>query len=85
MGIGFCTGVKKMNTVVILAFKELVVYFREKGVPAVAQQVKNPTSTHEDGGSIPGLAQLGIQCCHELWCESQMQLESHIAVMVVLR
>ena len=27
------------------------------GVPAVAQQVKNPTSVHEDEGSIPGLAQ----------------------------
>ena len=25
-------------------------------VPVVAQQVKNPTSTHEDVGSIPGLA-----------------------------
>ena len=27
------------------------------GVPVVAQQVKNPTSIHEDVGSIPGLAQ----------------------------
>ena len=27
------------------------------GAPVVAQQVKNPTSTHEDAGSIPGLAQ----------------------------
>jgi len=27
------------------------------GVPIVAQQVKNPTSIHEDTGSIPGLAQ----------------------------
>ena len=26
-------------------------------VPTVAQQVKNPTSIHEDVGSIPGLAQ----------------------------
>ena len=27
------------------------------GVPIVAPQVKNPTSIHEDAGSIPGLAQ----------------------------
>ena len=27
------------------------------GVPIVAQQVMNPTSTHEDVGLIPGLAQ----------------------------
>ena len=28
-----------------------------EGVPAVAQQVRNPTSILEDVGSIPGLAQ----------------------------
>ena len=27
------------------------------GVPVVAQRVKNPTSIHEDAGSLPGLAQ----------------------------
>ena len=27
------------------------------GVPIVAQQVKNPTSIHEDAGPIPSLAQ----------------------------
>ena len=27
------------------------------GVPTVVQQVKNLTSSHEDAGSIPGLAQ----------------------------
>ena len=30
---------------------------RSLGVPGVAQQVKNPTSIHEDVDSIPGLAQ----------------------------
>ena len=28
-----------------------------RGFPIVAQRVKNPTSIHEDEGSIPGLAQ----------------------------
>ena len=27
------------------------------GVPVMAQPVKNPTSNHEDEGSIPGLSQ----------------------------
>ena len=30
---------------------------KNKGVPIVAQRVKNPTSIHEDVGSIPGLVQ----------------------------
>ena len=32
-------------------------YLCSCGVPVMAQQVKNPTSIHEDMGSIPGLAQ----------------------------
>ena len=28
-----------------------------QGVPVVAHHVKNPTSTHEDAGSIPGFVQ----------------------------
>ena len=33
------------------------VKIKNKGVPIVAQWVKNPTSTHEDVGSIPDFAQ----------------------------
>ena len=31
--------------------------YLSQGVPVVAQQVKNPTSIHEDASSIPGSAQ----------------------------
>ena len=41
------------------------------GVPVVTQRVKNPTSIHEDVGSIPGLSGSEIRRCHELWCSSQ--------------
>ena len=48
----------------------------------MAQQVTNLT-IHEDAGSIPGLARVKAQHCHELQRRSQTQLRSGIAVTVV--
>ena len=47
------------------------------GVPVVARRVTNPTSIHEDVGSIPGLAPHG----YELWCRSKTLLRSRVAVV----
>ena len=58
---------------------------KERGgrVPTEAQQIKNPTSIHEDVHSIPGLTQwLRIRCCLELQHRLHMQLRSSIAVAV---
>ena len=58
--------------------------YRSLGVPVVAQQVTNPSSIHEDAGSILALLSgLRIQCCRELWCRSQIQLGSSVALAVV--
>ena len=49
----------------------------------MAQSIKNPTSVHEDVGSalalLSGLKDL-VLLWGELWCRSQMQLGSGIAV-----
>ena len=51
----------------------------------MAQQVKILTSIHKDTGSIPGLVQwVRIRCCPELWCRSQTQLGSSVAMALWL-
>ena len=51
----------------------------------MAQGLTNPTSTHEDNGSIPGLiGGLRILHCCELWCRSQTGLGSGVAVAVAV-
>ena len=49
-------------------------------VSIVVQQIKSPTSIHEDVGSIPGLTQqVRIWHCCKLQCRSQMWLGSSVA------
>ena len=47
----------------------------------MAKRIKNPTSIHEDVGTITGPDQW-VQHCHELWCRSQTWLRSCVAVAV---
>ena len=51
----------------------------------MVQQVKNPTSTHEDVSWIPGLAQwVKDLALPQLQCRLQMQLGSGVAVAVAV-
>ena len=45
-------------TFLLLLFSDsFLKIFNMPGVPVVAQRLTNPTSIHEDAGSIPGLTQ----------------------------
>ena len=50
----------------------------------MAQQVTNPTNINQEVGSIPGLTQrVKDLALPELWCRSQTQTGSGVAVAVV--
>ena len=54
------------------------------GVPIMAQQKQIPLGTMRlQVRSLASLSGLRIRRCHELWCRSQTQLRSCIAVAVV--
>ena len=59
-------------------------YFNKEfyGDPFVAQWLTNPTMRMQVR-SLDVLSGLKIWRCHEMWCRSQTQLGSHIAVAVV--
>ena len=51
------------------------------GVPIVAGK-RNLTRIHEDAvRCLASLSGLGIQCCHVLWCKSQIQLSLDTALL----
>jgi len=65
------------NTIPKLYFKT-----EQKRSSCRGSVVRNPTSIHEDAGSIPGLTQ-GVKDLILLWCRLQMRLRSGVAVAVV--
>ena len=53
--------------------------YSRRELPSSAQRLMSPTRIHE-WASLRGLR---IRCCHELWCRSQTQLQSRIALAVM--
>ena len=53
------------------------------GFPLWLSRLRTQHSVCEDAGAIPGLTQLRIRHCCELWHRLQMHLGSRIATAVV--
>ena len=61
-----------------------VIRFFFTGSSCYGSAVMNLTGIHKDmGSSLAPLSRLGIRHCSELWCGSQTQLRSGVAVAVV--
>ena len=52
----------------------------KSGVPVMAQWLMNLLRNHEVSALLSGLR---IQRCPEMWCRSQTQFRSHVAVALV--
>ena len=55
--LGLCCRLAAAAPIRPLAWERTLIKNGLAGVPAATQRVKNPTSIHEDVGSIPGLTQ----------------------------
>ena len=74
----------KIKVKLISILLEFQTHLRKEfmGVPIVAQWIKNPSSIHEDSGSIPGLGQW-VKGLALSKAAVQMWLRSQVAVAVV--
>ena len=54
-----------------------------EGVPIMAQWKQTQLVSMRRVQSLASLSGSRIRCCHELWCRSQTQLGSGLAVAVV--
>ena len=74
------------STVVTFLEKKCLSIQQWSGISTVAQQVKNPTSIHEDVGPIPGLPQWvkDLVLPGTVWYRSQVWLGSYVAMAVAM-